>query len=247
MGDNPLLPQKTISMKRSNQMSVQHTNRQKELFAGNYDDYYTNLNEKKGYRLRDIYPDADKKKLLLLPDDPFKMKWEMLIAIVLVFTAIVTPYRLAFTTNDNLGWLCVNFTIDGIFAIDVILCFFTAYEDENEDLVYDRCKIAKSYCKSWFLIDVFSVIPLSEVMQTGDFASMARIARLPKLYRLIRLIKLIRLLKVIKEKNTISKYLTEVLKLSIAVERLAFFACLYMVLVHITSCMWVVIASFEDS
>ena len=59
--------------------------------------------------------------------------------------------------------------------------------------------------------------------------------------------KLIRLLKVIKERNTISKYLNEVLKLSVALERLAFFCFIYVLLVHIIACFWVIIATFEDT
>ena len=58
--------------------------------------------------------------------------------------------------------------------------------------------------------------------------------------------KLIRLLKVIKERNTISKYLNEVLKLSVALERLVFFCFIFVVLVHIVSCLWVLLCSFED-
>lgn len=218
----------------------------KDKLEGVYDDYYSNLIGKEGNRLRDIYPDAAAKKVLLLPDDPFKIKWEMMIAVVLIFTAIMTPYRLAFTSTDNLTWITINYIIDGIFFVDIILCFFTAFEDENEELVHDRCVIATTYLKTWFFVDIISVLPVSEFLQTSDFGNLARITRLPKLYRLIRLIKLMRLLKVIKERNSISRYLQEVLKLSIAIERLTFFAFMYMILVHITSCLWVIIAQFED-
>lgn len=54
-------------------------------------------------------------------------------------------------------------------------------------------------------------------------------------------------MKVIKERNTISKYLNEVLKLSVALERLVFFAFLFVILVHITACFWIILATFEDS
>lgn len=133
-----------------------------------------------------------------------------------------------------------------IFATDIIICFLSAYEDENEELVHDRWIIAKGYICSWFFIDTISIIPIEEFLETGNFSSLARIARLPKLYRLIRMFKLIRLLKVIKERNTISKYLNEVLKLSVALERLTFFCFIFVILVHITACFWVIVASFED-
>jgi hypothetical protein len=37
-----------------------------------------------------------------------------------------------------------------------------------------------------------------------------------------------------------------VLKLSVALERLVFFGFMFVILVHITSCFWVIIASFEE-
>lgn len=68
---------------------------------------------------------------------------------ILIFTAISTPYRLAFTESDDLTWIIINYIVDALFAIDMILCFFTAYDDENEDLVHDRRTIALSYVKTW--------------------------------------------------------------------------------------------------
>jgi voltage-gated potassium channel Kch len=203
------------------------------------------LYSKDGYRIKDIYPEAAK-KCLLLPDDPMKTRWEIFISLILIFTATTTPYRLAFIEKDDDGWTALNYATDSIFAIDIIICFCSAYEDENEDLVHDKWIIAKGYLKSWFFIDIISIVPIAEFLETSNFASLARIARLPKLYRLIKMFKLIRLLKVIKERNTISKYLNEVLKLSVALERLVFFCFIFVVLVHIVACFWVILASFED-
>ena len=110
----------------------------------------------------------------------------------------------------------------------------------------DRWRIAKSYLKSWFFIDIISILPISQFIEVGDYASLARITRLPKLYRLIKITKLSRLLKVIKERNTLSKYLNEVLKLSVGFERLSFFALIFIISVHIVSCFWVILANLEE-
>jgi hypothetical protein len=183
---------------------------------------------------------------MLFPDDNIKIRWEMMMSVVLIFTAVTTPLLLAFSEKDDEVWTSINNTVDALFGIDIIVCFFSAFEDENEELVYDRKKIAMTYIKSWFFIDLLSILPVSDLMQTGDFSNLARIARLPKLYRLIRMVKLIRIMKIVKERNTISKYLNEVLKVSVALERLSFFCFIFMMLVHIISCFWVIIATFED-
>lgn len=72
-------------------------------------------------------------------------------------------------------------------------------------MVDERREIAKSYLKGWFTIDLFTVLPISQIMSTVSYGNMGRIARLPKLYRLIKVIRLIRILKVIKEKNNLIK------------------------------------------
>ncbi len=71
-----------------------------------------------------------------MPDDPMKVRWEMFISVILIFTAVVTPYRIAFTESDDLEWRIINYTIDSSFLIDIFICFFSAFEDENEELIY---------------------------------------------------------------------------------------------------------------
>ena len=170
-----------------------------------------------------------------------------MISVVLIFTAVTTPLRLAFSESDDSTWTAVNNIVDALFGLDIIICFFTAYEDDNEELVYNRKIIALTYIKSWFFIDLMSIVPVSEFLDTGDFSNLARIARLPKLYRLIRMVKLIRIMKIVKERNNISKYLNDVLKVSVALERLSFFCFIFVMLVHIISCFWVIISTFEEN
>lgn len=166
--------------------------------------------------------------------------------ILLLFTAINTPYRISFVETDDITWDIVDILTDFTFAIDIIINFFSAYQDENEEIIHNRAVIAKKYLRGWFLIDLISIMPFSYMLETSDYASLAKIARLPKLYRLIKMAKLARILKVIKERNTISKYLNEVLKLSVGLERLSFFVLMFIVSVHITACFWVLIVDFED-
>ena len=45
-------------------------------------------------------------------------------AALLVFTCMVTPYRIAFS-EDDLLWICINYTVDLLFFTDIIVIFFT--------------------------------------------------------------------------------------------------------------------------
>jgi hypothetical protein len=109
---------------------------------------------------------------------------------MLVYSVIVTPFRIAFYDIDTLGWILFDIMVDLVFFLDIILNFFTAYFDFEDTLVKDRRVIARSYLKSWFFIDVVSILPISLILQAGrDYASLARLARLPRLYRLMKMAK----------------------------------------------------------
>lgn len=126
---------------------------------------------------------------MILPDDPFKKKWDLIIAFMLIFTALVSPYRIAFVDVDTLEWTVIETLIDCIFGVDLLLNFFFAYYDNQDDVVDGRKKIAMSYLYGWFFIDLLTILPISQIMNTSDFGNLAKIARLPKLYRLIKVLR----------------------------------------------------------
>ena len=51
-----------------------------------------------------------------------------------MFTAIVTPYRIAFYETDALEWQIIDYLIDILFGFDIVLNFFTAYYKDNDDV-----------------------------------------------------------------------------------------------------------------
>ncbi len=54
------------------------------------------------------------------------------------------------------------------------------------------------------------------------------------------------MLKIVKERNKLISYLNEAFKLSAGVERLVFFAFLFLLLSHISGCLWVLIAKIHS-
>jgi len=118
----------------------------------------------------------------------------------------VTPVRIAFYEADDLFWTVFNSTIDLLFAVDIIVIFFTATYDDDFVLVDNLGRIASMYLGGWFLLDLLAIFPFDQV-NGGDNAKdsnsshingMARITRLGRMYKLIKLTRLIRVLKVIK-------------------------------------------------
>ncbi len=72
----------------------------------------------------------------------------------MLYSVIITPFRIAFYDYEPLGWLIADTTIDVIFTIDIILNFYMAYYNKNYILILNRKKIAKDYLTSWFVIDL---------------------------------------------------------------------------------------------
>ena len=93
---------------------------------------------------------------ILLPEAKFKLFWSLVMIVLLIFTMVYVPYRTAFIDDPPFGTLVMEYVMDCLFGLDIILTFFTAYLDENDVLVTSHCKIAKTYLKGWFALDVIA-------------------------------------------------------------------------------------------
>lgn len=114
-------------------------------------------------------------------------------------------------------------------------------------VIVDRKKIAKNYLTGWFTIDLLAIIPFDVIVQSqSDMSSMLRVARVGKLYKLVKLTKLIRVLKMVKEKSKFSGFVGKYLKLSLGFERMSFFIFTIIMMTHILTCLWVMIAKFYN-
>ncbi|NXP42539.1 KCNH2 protein, partial [Leiothrix lutea] len=107
----------------------------------------------------------------ILHYSPFKAVWDWLILLLVIYTAIFTPYSAAFLLSDSeeaqrhhCGYSCsplnvVDLIVDIMFIIDILINFRTTYVNSNEEVVSHPAKIAIHYFKGWFLIDMVAAIP----------------------------------------------------------------------------------------
>ena len=96
---------------------------------------------------------------MFYPEDSIKANWELFITIILVWTCIATPARIAFTTEDTTGWAIVKWVTDILFLVDIIIVFFSATQDDDFRTCDDRKQIAKDYLFGWFFLDLFAIVP----------------------------------------------------------------------------------------
>ena len=95
--------------------------------------------------------------------------WDVWILALLLLISIVVPWRLAFYDESDVGWQVAWFIIDSFFFLDIILTFFTSVTDPKSfKEITDRKDIAVIYLKSWFIIDLLSVLPIDLFLHPPD-------------------------------------------------------------------------------
>lgn len=95
-----------------------------------------------------------------------------------------------------------------------------------------------NYLRSWFFVDLISVIPFDVLFSFGNINKVARFTRIGKIYRLLKMTKIVRLVKIIKVENKIIQFLEQMLKIGAGTERLIYLLVTYFVLLHVTCCVW---------
>lgn len=135
----------------------------------------------------------NKKQCMIYPEDKLKIVWDFLMLICLVITCIKAPLDVVFINNQN---FVLRHTVDAIFLVDIFIIFNSAYYNADYDLVQDRKQIATNYIKSWFLIDLLTIVPIDLIQKELQYNQLLRFTRLGRLHKLARLSQLFKFLKI---------------------------------------------------
>eukprot|EP00941_MAST-03F_sp_MAST-3F-sp1_P000530 g530.t1 len=220
-----------------------------------------NFNPRKySYRMETV--ESLRRRWLIFPEWEPKVKWDLFIAAIILYSVVAIPYRITF---DDSAEPCTFFwwfdiLVDILFGIDIIVSFRTAYFSE-EDRVFVAAPdlIAWNYMKTWFAIDFFSTIPIdkiagsflddntetlgfcesrSETLGNQSNDDNLRAVKLIRTLRLIRLVKLIRLMKLGKVATSIEEKIQNpaILSLGKLLFQVTFVA-------HLFACFWFHVAT----
>eukprot|EP00066_Takifugu_rubripes_P001071 XP_003962008.1 PREDICTED: potassium voltage-gated channel subfamily H member 7 [Takifugu rubripes] len=181
-------------------------------------------------------------KFTILHYSPFKAVWDWLILLLVIYTAILTPYSAAFLLNGQeeqrrreCGYSCsplnmVDLIVDIMFIIDILINFRTTYVNQNEEVVSDPARIAIHYFKGWFLIDMVAAIPFDLLIFGSGSDETTTLIGLLKTARLLRLVRVARKL------DRYSEYGAAVLMLLM---------CIFALIAHWLACIWYAIGNVE--
>ena len=185
---------------------------------------------------------------IISPKSKFSQRWDVLMIVLLLYTAIVTPFEVAYVAESVPELLIfLNRFVDICFFTDIIINFCLAYEMEDEGLwIVDHRMIASRYLKSWFLIDVVSTVPFDTLASTGatDDPSTTETLQQLKVLRVIRLFRLIKLARVLRASRIFKRWETKI-AMSYAMQSLIKFVIIVIITTHWLACFLRLIVSLE--
>ncbi|GMH51745.1 hypothetical protein TL16_g01078 [Triparma laevis f. inornata] len=135
--------------------------------------------------------------LMFRPTSPRRLAWDILMMFLLIYVAIVAPYRIGFGADASGNWKTWETVLDMLFILDLFVNFRTGYFFEEEE-VMEQNRVAKHYLKTWFLLDFLSSIPF-DLMEAGlkdtSYAKLMKSGKFVKVFRMLRITKMVRFMK----------------------------------------------------
>nr|XP_020461087.1 potassium voltage-gated channel subfamily H member 6-like isoform X2 [Monopterus albus] len=183
-------------------------------------------------------------KCTILHYSPFKAVWDWVILLLVIYTAIFTPYSAAFLLSEveeerrrTCGYICnplnvVDLVVDVMFIVDILINFRTTYVNRNDEVVSHPGRIAQHYFKGWFLIDIVAAIPFDLLI----FRSGSDEPQTTTLMGLLKTARLLRLVRVARKLDRYSEYGAAVLFLLM---------CTFALIAHWLACIWYAIGNME--
>ncbi|XP_058969497.2 potassium voltage-gated channel subfamily H member 6 isoform X4 [Pocillopora verrucosa] len=185
----------------------------------------------------------------------FKITWDWLILILVLYTAIEVPFVSAFIiardeVENHAGGSSLDFfeklrlrypeaypllytdlIIDFLFMIDIVMNFRTTYVKEGEVLITNPWKIAVHYFKTYFVVDFVAAIPwdLLASLNSGTEEN-------TMLFSLLKTARLLRLFRAARKLDRNYEYMTSLLFLMIM---------FFMLVAHWLACIWYAIGQQE--
>ncbi|XP_043484495.1 potassium voltage-gated channel subfamily H member 2 isoform X3 [Leptopilina heterotoma] len=181
-------------------------------------------------------------KWTVLHYSPFKAVWDWIILLLVMYTAIFTPYVAAFLLAESdyskikskkYGEdpiVIIDLIVDVTFIVDILINFRTTFVNSNDEVVSHPGKIAVHYLKGWFVIDLVAAIPFDLLLFGSDTDETTTLIGLLKTARLLRLVRVARKI------DRYSEYGAAVLLLLMAT---------FALIAHWMACIWYAIGNAE--
>ena len=140
------------------------------------------------------------------PHAPMRLRWDLLLTIIILYSAVIVPYRIGFGVDSEGAWHYIDICTDILFGMDIVFNLFTGYISDLGNCVREPRLIIRNYMRGWFAIDFFSTVPFDLFMAMVFSSSDSSQFRLTKLLRTLRLFRLLKLARFIKLEKLFGHY-----------------------------------------
>ncbi|KAH7437263.1 hypothetical protein KP509_05G062800 [Ceratopteris richardii] len=176
-------------------------------------------------------------KHLISPYNPHYRWWQYFLIPLVIYSAWVSLFELAFRRYLPASFFVVDMIIDFFFLADIGVTFFVGYLDKKALLLVDDFyKIAKRYISTWLILDVASSIPF-------ELFALAKNKKFGRglIYSVLEILRLWRLRRVSKLFSRLEKDV----RFSYFWIRCLKFVCVTLLLTHYGACVYYMVAEIH--
>ncbi|CAK4617905.1 unnamed protein product [Aphanomyces euteiches] len=180
--------------------------------------------------------------LMFDPDSDIKIKWDLALALCVLYTTCVVPVRISFGLEASGVVSVFEVFIDVAFFFDIAFSFRTGIINPTTGQVYyNKRQIAQEYIRGWFLIDFASTVPIESIVKWLYPDSSSNTFSTAKIFRGLKLARLLKLVRIRKISNMISKFEEEVFanQSFLSLVKILLFL---LFLSHLVACVWFYVA-----
>mmetsp|Transcript_6805 Transcript_6805/g.12291 ORF Transcript_6805/g.12291 Transcript_6805/m.12291 type:complete len:645 (+) Transcript_6805:1942-3876(+) len=193
---------------------------------------------------------------LVHPESNFMKGWNIVLTLILFYTAAIMPIRVAFYDVVFFdAWTIIDLMMDALFAFDIFVNCVVTYEKRDGSL--ERCsrKVICSYARTWMAFDVLACLPFSFIefkneeqdydsSRANRYNQLIRLLRVPRLYKLLRILRIAKAFKNYRN-NTLISQLQDYLRMNSRVYKFIKFLATVLFCVHIMGCIWFLTARID--
>lgn len=137
----------------------------------------------------------------------FSNLWKYFLLANMIVVAIIVPCRVAFETKPKFYSVYFELYMSSVFLLDMLITFNTPISFSKKEIRknYSRTEIAKSYLKTWFLVDLYGFFPLAYLRSISEYEQGSHdgfsnlmtmnFERMPRLYKMMLVPQIMRVRK----------------------------------------------------
>ena len=164
-----------------------------------------------------------------------KLRWDLLIALLLIYSIFETPFAIAFLPApcSAPAFDAANLAVDLLLCLDCGASFVASYVDPGTGAaVIDPARIAARYARGWFAADLASSAPLDWTLCHAGSRADPELASLAKLVRWVKIVRVLRVVRLIRRVRSAHG------ALSSTGAHIAQLCCVLFLTAHVCACVW---------